>query len=176
MKIWKFYKKPANNDDTTQRSLSDKYPLYALTNDKKKMKKFLELRDEDKFIILTDNIDSEDYTLLANTHRSTVLDFYRLTTVKKNKIIKIDLVMTSLEYNETVESGISLLDAFVNWTSIDTPKIVKTKYFNILNDIGYVDIYDMYNDRELDMGSYSTPYIRFDELNIFLHLYEEMIK
>lgn len=176
MKIWKFYKKPSDMNDSSFKSLSDKYPLYAITNNKKMMEKFLELRDRDKFIMRVDSIDSDDYAIFANMNRSTVMGQYRLSTVKKNKTIKIDLIMTSLEYNEVCEAGITLLDSMIDWSRTVTPKILKEKYLQTLNNMGYTEVYNMYNDRDLDSGSYSTPYISFDELNIFLHLYEEVLK
>ena len=200
MKIWKIYKKPSDINDRAYKSLYDKYPLYGITNDHKILKQFFQLRDENKFIVREDTIDSDDFSDLINTHRSAYISKHSLKTIKNHKVTNIDLVMTALEYNTVVEESAILIDAIVDQIHEVLPfDAIKDKYLKFLINTAFIFVYHsacVYNAHsseymteeqeirfkkvlsgmEIYMPDYSMPDFTHDDLSVFLYLYKDILK
>lgn len=177
MTIWKFYKIP-EGEVPSNINLVDKYPLYAITNDKKLFTRFKNDRNMKKFIIKKDWIDEDDYAMFANEHRSTVLREHKLNTEVKNKNKEVNMVLTMGEYTEVSESMLYLLEDIDLWNYLLDPFLLKKDFLNYLNKINYIDFYLLYKNlyNFSDDCYYDVPNLLYDELNFFIAMYGDILK
>ena len=208
MKLYCFYK--YNQDMTKEQyrskienglSQDDIYPIYALTNKKKFMKRFKQERDMNKFILFVKDDDEEEIKLFMNQRRSTVLDLYKYRYIPKNqrdKEQKIEILSTYEEYNMTsslAEDGTMVLDELFK-IEFSNPFIFEDKYLNALRLLDYDTLFkfqfskDMnqqyvivsgrkviYNDAvPEDEGYPETPNIILYEFGIFIHTFGDLFK
>lgn len=184
MQCYRFYKKPTNLEEMPERiSLSDKYPLYALTANKKLAKQFKKERNMDMFIVQKSDIDKETYSVFANQNRSTVLEPCKLITCidkykKTQRMEDVELVLTYAE-RQVVEEG-QLFIFEENWWRMyyaNSPFIFKEEYVRALAKIDFIDFYKLYNsDVYLDQyDDYSVPNYYIDELAYFLSIYGDLM-
>lgn len=193
MKVWRFYKKPETDIDKIPDSVSiiDKYPLYAITCEKKLAKRFMKERNMDKFILRTDNdAEKEEYSYFANSHRSTVLELHKLDTVDVNdKVISVEVLMTMNEYQYVEETmNVPLFDESW-WYPMPMPNIFNKDIRKALRKLGYTQAYKLYlgtaeygkkplipeliNEEDDD---YSAPPWMVDQLSYFISIFSDLFK
>lgn len=208
MKLYCFYK--YNQDMTKEQyrskienglSQEDIYPIYALTNKKKFMKRFKQERDMNKFILFVKDDDEEEIKVFMNQRRSTVLDLYKYRYIPKNqrdKEQKIEILSTYEEYNMTsslAEDGSMILDELFN-LPFSNPFVFKDKYLDALRLLDYDTIFKFQFDKDInrqyitvcgrkvtfndavpeDEGFPETPNIILDEFGIFIHTFGDLFK
>ena len=193
MKVYKFFQKPNKNDDLQtafgrELTTREKYPLYAITTNKKDAAEFVETRDMKKFLAKTDKMDKEEYQEYAKVYRSRLLDHhvlkaYRNKNTDEQTVVYGKILCTENEYDCTTEftdTGSILQSQMESWINPDIFKKEYKEAFDILkykdaalfssgsfigDPIGFmrpeVDIYD------LEMA--------FDQVSAFIIIYQEFL-
>lgn len=189
--VYRFYKKPDKelmDEEYSDLSIEDKYPLYAYTNSKEMRNGFLEVRNPDKFIELKSKMSKEDYINFANGHSSQRLDIYKYSHCKgyekdRSEPILEDIeVISTWQEKEFVEaySENGMFDGDIDYKFF--PFLFKKKYYKALEILKFFDIWKLYSDAnnyehfmsedEIDKYlSYGFPSISYDELNVFIMLH-----
>lgn len=191
MQCYRFYKIPKDDSHSKEyyeKYRLDQYPIYALTNDKKLAEKFIKQRNMDRFICCKSKMDKEEYSILANRYRSTVLKEEELFTVvdkytKEAEKMDIKVVMTYDEYISVCDDPV--IPCFMNdvafWALPGTVaahiSIFKKKFQKALDYVFWRDNYKLmaqYGIINLD-DDYSAPDYYVDELELFVDTYGELL-
>lgn len=188
MKVWRFYKKPETDSSEIPPnvSITDKYPLYAITCDKKLAKRFIRERNQDKFILrMDDDVDKSDYAEFANMNRSTVLDIYIIdTNDEKGKAVSVEVLMTMNEYQYVEETMSFPLFDETWWYDMPTPILFNKSICKALRVLGYTQAYKLYVstmpganlllDLDDEDDDYSAPPWMLDELSYFINIFSDL--
>ena len=186
MKVWRFYKKPTKGDEIPEGiSEEDKFPLYAITNDKKLAKEFMRTRNMDIFMVKKNTeVSKSEYADLANKYRSAVLIKKDLLTSKdkytdKQEVYEIPVVMTVFE-KITVEEPVLPIDDEQTWmTLMPSPYIFNNKILKALKLLDYEQKYRIF---KLDFShvsgdeAYETPSYYVDTVEFFVETFGETLK
>lgn len=87
MHVWRFYldrSKVKESRNYAFEKLSEKYPLYAVTNDRKKAKEFMKDRNMKLFLIKDSDVEKEEWMEYCGRHRGCVLQYSTFTTKNPN--------------------------------------------------------------------------------------------
>lgn len=161
MKIYQFFR-DGSNDQIADDQTIEKYPLYAVTNNKKYAKIFRESRKNAHFIEKTYSGTKEECLEYMNRHRGEVLDWYGLNTRKNLGSVKV--LMTEFECDNVLESSERMSPVF-DANGYVPPNIFKRKIYECLEYIGYPQAYLMYA-LEYDYQSCTDAIEFLDELRI----------
>ena len=217
MKVWRFYLKKAELAKKTQNEiwinqsmlpsqnkLNKKYPLYAITSDKKKAKKFMEQRDMDVFIMQVSDVSKDEWSKFANQNRGCVLDHEKLHTktgkVNKDGTDETMKVRILMPYSEKIYLDSMVDDAdnpqFMEKVFEKESKKIKFPFPLISTEevqdalmvLGYFDFYNWYSSNPMDgfeealsdngyvVDPFRVLHPSFDELNIYLETYAPTFK
>ncbi|MDE7088692.1 MAG: hypothetical protein K2O54_01085 [Prevotella sp.] len=191
MKIYKFYRKHSGEalKESEDLDVTDKYPLYAFTNDKELRNEFKKTRDMTKFIECKSEIDTSEYLEYANSHSNQSLRKESLKSFndygKEPLILSVPVVCTWNELDYMADAMDNLL------TDIEFsvyPFLFEEKYVKALRTLEYISYWKLYgqpekyrgilgmNDDELDDMDYSAPATAMDELQVFLAVHGDLFK
>lgn len=181
MKIWRYYKKPENENISKKR-----YDLYALTNKKEYAKKFESERDMDLFVKRVSKEDSETFTKLGNDNRACLLELHNFMTktIYENGLIGIkdvDILCTNYEW-QTCKDEAEVYSDFSHeeyWYTFPSPAIFKKKYQESLRILEYISNYKFFvgsTKLGIDDNGYEAPDISIDELEGFIVLFGKLFK
>ena len=189
MKVYKFFKIPDENDRKNTH-IEERYPLYAITNDKELAKRFKHDRNMKKFIYKKHTqVTREEYIEMCNIYRGAVLESHKVTTIFKNQhtkenAIEKEILMTYNEYQMLDTLG-SYLEDDVYWQSVPFPLIFKKKYVKMLKDFEYITFYSLMNTETMPyhlaeklskyIEDYSGPSILFDEAARFITIISDTL-
>lgn len=196
MQCYRFYKIPDKKkkdvlEQYNEYNLEDVYPLYAITNDKTLVEKFMSQRNMDRFLLFKTKMKRKDYAIFANRRRNTVLKEASLMTsinkgTKKEEIINVKVVMTEDEdmmitddpYIPCIQND----DEFWTHTGsiICNTSIFKKKYKKVLEYIFWKDFYKLYmqygiQNLDIDDDDYSVPCYYIDELGLFVDTFGKLL-
>lgn len=184
MKLYRFYKKPDNDSINKEaRHISDKYPLYALTNKKEFAMVFKQIRDMTKFVETVTDIHRDEFIDYAGKHRGKVLDNFEFVTRDTNKKLvsedstSMKIVCTFAEkqnVDDEVESG--LMNVYSPY--LFEAGIFKEKYRDALEVISFLSLYKIYySSRDnFDCDDAEVPNWSYDETEIFVNMYAETLR
>ena len=166
MRVWRFYlitEKNKLRKNMVKETIRDKYPLYAITNNKKKANEFMQTRDMNQFIMQSSKgISNDEWITFANRNRASVLEYHDLLTRKMDWTPEcgitmvgltetVNVLMTYAEYTSTGEcSGEegSIMSMSMLWEgggdSFPDPSFFNEKIVDLLRDIGYPSQYKMF--------------------------------
>ena len=200
MYLWRFFKKPDTPEEDIPMSVTstDKYPLYAITNQKLFAQRFKSERNMNKFISMKTEVDKEEYIEYASLSRGCVLELHKLTTVKnkykKDQVLfDVEVLITNQEYQLCVEPSFNLTDEYWWSTYAISPYIFNKKIMKALKNLDYGIAYKLFNyDGEListdidlsikkslgfnENDDYCGPSWEIDILNYFISIYGETFK
>lgn len=176
MKIWKFYMKPENENQVTEKEIRQSYPMYGCTNIKKFAKRFKETRKMDQFIERVTEVDDEVGKEYLSTRRNRLLTEYTLQTVIRKPngdyepyYVKCISTENEMEYMSEITdtdqilnmvTGFFSLDLFVNKVAKALIAVQYDKFIKVrLNGLG-----------QLPDGILST-YFHYDMFRTFMLLY-----
>ena len=190
--VYRFYQKYDDNilDANMDLDIQDKYPLYALTNNKKLAKEFMNQRNMDMFILRKSKMEEDEYITFANRNSSSVLSPYEYTYYDRNNNFKeCDTTIVSTWNEREILSAIMDDTAQIDETlSYDVvPFIFDKKYVKALDTLGYVAFWKLYGnvnkyrdvltEEELDFADdYSFPDVKYDEVSLFINMYSYTMK
>ena len=191
-KIWRFYKKPTEEMKkfTNQELRLDvKYPLYAVTADKKMANMFRKTRNMDLFLEKSSSIDKDDVGMYLRAHDHATIDIYELDTYKDKNLptqepMVAKVCMTKSEYDYVADASdtgsiLNLVSDWAGWVPIElfTPKIKKLLYklgYHKAQLFVYQGEIPFYLDMQGDatgISFYDLEY-EFDQFGVFVVLYE----
>ena len=205
MKIWKWYKKPtlAQIQESDHLHISDKYPLYAFTNNKKYRDLWRLTRKKECFIEKESKISKEDYINFTNQHNSELLDIYKYKKfdgynnhTREPSFSDVEILTTWMEkeYTESMlESFSDSTSGYACQTYPNPPMIFIDKYFKALYDLQYVTLWRFFNENSSYFGStddylddmlermgieidYAVPEYEHDEFAAFIKLHSIYLK
>lgn len=186
MKIWKFYRI----------SGVDKEPeLYAVTGIKEFAKTFMELRDMNKFKLVKDDVDRDDFANFVKQMRGCYIDTFDIITssISKNGLIRatsIPMAIPTSEYQLLKDEYDMLFGEFdtIDWRYIYNLDIFNKKILNALIRLGfysgfrYCCRYITADDEEeiyekIDMMDFEINLMPdFDEYKLYMFLYGDTYK
>ena len=194
--VYRFYSKPdkeilLNAEDL---SLNDKYPLYAVTNNKEIAKDFQEKRNMNKFIMCKSEMDKQEMVQFINSNSGCLLEYRPFLHFKQRyrsdkKVKRADQVKILCTWNEK-ETVQACLDDQYGESEGPTynvfPFIFKSKYVYALRKLEYVSFWKLFGRPEifgsfipqddLDDMDYSAPDVSYDELMTFINLFGATMK
>lgn len=204
MKLYCFYKYNRDMSKEQYRSKiedgltkEDIYPIYALTNKKKFMKRFMKERNMDKFVLFIKEDDEEDIKLFMNQRRSKVLSEYKYRYISYNDEEKqVEILSTYEEYNTTLmlaENGTMSLDELFKF-EFSNPYLFQDKYLDALKLLDYDTVFKFQFTKDMnidhvnicghnvlyrdvvpeDEGFPDTPNMLLDEFGIFIHSFGDL--
>ena len=182
MKVYLFYKDKSNDEI-----------LYAVTNNKKYAKKFMNERNMKNFRIEIEDMNKDEYASYCNSneHRSAVLSTYKLATVKDGEHTSSNfyfkkVIMSYWEHQIIDDFSTSSFNETYEFIGMPIPIIFKDKYIRCLKFLEYNAHFILYalpylpNDVEHWVAEklhveedYSTVDIENDELAIFINTCRE---
>lgn len=178
MRLYKYFLKnlPPEEEDV-EYTISDQYPLYAFTVDKKLAKRFEKERNMDKFIKIVSKVSREKYIEYGETNRNHDLSLYKLaTTHKESESGVATLVMTLIEY-QCVDPDVVSVALYDNdfWCSKYhyPPYVYKTKIQKALDFIDYSKIYKIYFNPDENVDS-EIEVRKIDQYNYFLDKFKDI--
>ena len=133
LRVWRFYLKPKSS------SSSYDYRLYAITNNKKFAREFMNSRKMDRFIVKQTDELKDDYADAANENLGAVLNYYNLTTFYINPEDK----------NQTTgKKEVSVLMTLYEYQSVNADETV----YEVLTLEWWINMpeYPLFNDRICD--------------------------
>lgn len=179
MKVYKFFKKPTEemkNIPLSEFSLQQKYPLYALTVDKKLAKKFRKGRNMDLFIEKVDDIEREYVDEYLRAKRDRLLDtlVFESYVFGKGKPKYISVVLTDSEFNLVSEYGdTGQILNYIPYESWISTIIFSENVRRILNGVYYEKSMNFAQAKGINEDGYLNLPIRFDLFGIFLLTYKD---
>lgn len=185
MHLWRFFKKPEINDEKEFDDLpiSQKYPLYAITGDKKMAKRFQEERDMNKFIIRKSKVTREEFSEFALQNRQAVLSIQNLLTSNDNNErpghMNVQVLLTQMEYQICAEPNISITDEYWwNTVNIADPLLFNDNIKESLNNLDYINLFMLFNGNidYYDEKDYEPPNWNIDQLAYFILIYGNLFK
>lgn len=185
MKVYKFYRKPSEDlmkIPNSEFSIQQKYPLYAITGDKRIAKLFRKTRNMDLFLEKIDDLEKEVVDDLLVSKRSRILEKLELETrinknTKEESVKYVTVLMTESEFDLISEYGDSgeILNIMTEWVPFE---VFSEKMKHVLEKVAYQKSmnfatgYGAYEDNAY--GLLELP-IRFDLFGIFLYMYSHML-
>lgn len=174
MKLWRFFRVPENIKDYENIRVQDKFPLYAVTNNKKYAELFQKGRKKKSYICQCTKVNKEDGIKYMNKNRSNVIAYKEVETSDQNYTsIIVKVLMTEGEYdivNEMLESAAIFKE--VGWVP---PEIFHKNIISFLDDVDYNNYYKLITGNLInnvdDYDSYPEYNPVFDELGSFIYLY-----
>ena len=156
--------------------------LYAFTNNKKLLKKFLEFRDPDVYSVIKDNIDDDDYKDIHVNKGDLEL---RYSDFSLNNKENIEMVVTKNEETIIKYDGQEYINAYGPSSYVKTNfYIFNDKIISALDNLGYTKSYiDQFGtDDEVDYMYYNESFnlspllnkhikSKYNEINLLLYLY-----
>lgn len=122
------------------------------------------------------DVDYEEYKMFANKNRGEVLRWDELITRVDGEIKQISLPLTALEENCLDEPYIHSITDEYFWMRIPfPPSLFKEKYYESLEFIDFNITYDLINQSG-DRDDYSAPDYWYDELEIYISQFQEILK
>ena len=202
MRCYRFYRIPTEEErDYIEKHndkvhVEDKYVLYAITNDKNIAKEFRNTRNMKRLYECSSKVSKEEYRIFANRNRSTVLDYYELITVvnkyeKKQKTVKVNVLMTMSEYQFVIDSvedtGIIFgeADFCAPYMRVANPAFFNTKILRMMDYLAYKQLYYMYRSGQYideidydggDDPDYDLPIMTIDEVEVFITQFSDLLK
>lgn len=203
MHVWRFYLnrgKVKESRNIAFRKLSDKYPLYAITNDKAKAKKFMAQRNMKLFVVKDSHIEKEEWIEFCGRNRGAVLQFAAFSTRDPHPdkgacdleafVKEVNVLVTFNEKNDVEDyvsgefGGILAPPSIQNAERLLNPAWCRPFVQVALEAIQYPTAYKFAvysNDPHGDYSSFSGMYCgtrRFviDELTVFIWNYGYLFK
>ena len=178
MRLYKYFlKNLPPEDDDVEYTLSDQYPLYAFTADKKLAKRFEKERNMDKFIKIVSKVSREKYIEYGETNRNHDLSLYKLATSRKESESGVaTLVMTLIEYQcvDPELASVALYDDNFWCSEYHCPPYVyKTKIQKALDFIDYSKIYKIYFNPDENVDA-DFDVKKIDQYNYFLDKFQDI--
>lgn len=191
MKVWVFYKKPSKdlkNIPIESIGYNRKYPIYAITDNKKFAKIFRNSRNMDKFLEKQWDISKDEVDEWRITHRGSELSMVPLESFKNKNtdnqsVCYVEILATEDEINYTLEicdTG-QIFNKIEHWVD---PSIFTKKIRNALEILKYRMAMKFFYGFttslpfEDDLGGPVDVIdldVSFDQLSIFLLIYNDMI-
>lgn len=174
MKIWRFFKIPKNIEYMENMNLEDKFPLIAITTNKKHAKEYMKGYKKDSYTMKCDDCAKKEVKKYMETNRGKVLDYYKLYTYKNKSLVEcktVKVLMTDFEYR-TLEEITDSFGFLMDLPAIN-PDIFNYKIELYLDTLSYTDFYCLMTSdylRTLDMDRYPALDFESDELALFLKL------
>lgn len=185
MKLYKFFKKP-NKDlskiPNAEFSIQQKYPLYAITQDKDLAKAFIKTRNMDLFLYKVDDVSKESIDDIVNAKRNRMIQEYEFNTkvhrhTSEEKDLYIKVVMTESEIDLVMEYGDSgeIMNIIQDWIPIE---IFEDDVYDALQQLLYIKCMqfatgtDGYETTVIDRLDFP---VRFDLFSIFLYTYGDTL-
>ena len=187
MKVWRFYKKPTKVNEIPETiSEEEKFPLYAITNDKKLAKEFMKTRDMSIFTVKKDTeVGKSEYAEIVSKNRSALLVVNNLITSKdkytnKQVVYEVPVVMTTFE-KITVNEPVLTIDDEQSWMSPTTPSpyIFNNKILKALKLLDYEQKFRIFNLDYSNISAdevYDTPSYYVDTVEFFVDTFGETLK
>ena len=189
MTLYKIYKKCDDKSGYLKHHNaegSEKYILYAITNDKNMMKRFCDIHNMKYFVMRKiKNIDKDEYARFVNKNRSSLLKEVYIETEgcenNRYKITTIPIVLTELEDTIVGEPYIESITDETYWitgkgiTNI-SPLWFKKKYRKILKKFQYTTLYQLFrgeSDDECD--EYPVPDFKYDQLALYISSFKDIL-
>lgn len=196
--VYRFYTKPSDDvlENSSDLNVTDKYPLYAFTNDKKLYKEFIKTRNMDRFVLIKSHMEKNEYVKFINSNSGCNIiycKFYHAVCKYPSKtehrhIAEIEVLCTLNEKNITEASTEDALAGSCECMEYDIfPLLFKKKYVDALNKILYLQFWGlspsaqkyikyMTDDEITYYIDYSYPDCTGDELVQFVCLFGNMLK
>lgn len=174
MKIWRFFKIPKNIEYMENMNLEDKFPLIAITTNKRHAKEYRKAYKKDSFTMRCDDCAKKEVKKYMETNRGKVLDYYKLYTYKNKSLVEcksVKVLMSDFEYR-TLEEITDSFGFLMDLPAIN-PDIFNYKIELYLDTLSYTDFYCLMTSdylRMIDMGRYPSLDFDSDELAVFLKL------
>ena len=187
MKVWRFYKKPTKVNEIPETiSEEEKFPLYAITNDKKLAKEFMKTRDMSIFTVKKDTeVDKSEYAEIVSKNRSALLVVNNLITSKdkytnNQEVYEVPVVMTTFE-KITINEPVLAIDDEQSWMSPTTPSpyILNNKILKALKLLDYEQKFRIFNLDYSNVSTdevYDTPSYYVDTVEFFVDTFGETLK
>lgn len=189
MRLYRYYRKDAiTEEEATKRNvrsdIRSRYPLAAVTTDKKIAREFEFERNMDLYFRFSDKIDSDDedeqeeIKKFLNRNRGAVLECWELNSSKNNhkknqKLFSVHLHVTLNEKQEVQESS-SFMNDPAFWRRLPDISVFLKKYKKALNVMEYDNQHKLFNSDDYMAYSsldYTPPNYELDELSVFIKLF-----
>ena len=193
-KVYRWYKRIV--DETLYESskhllLEDRYPLYAITADKKMREQFNRERNPEHFIEIKSRMTKEEFRDYGNKNRGNILEYIEYQTFdhrEGRRVIMrpVKVLSTQNEYELTECYGEGLTDDTQShgMTFFNAPWILKTAFLDALNTLKYFKFWALNRPEEVENlpesmkkydveADYDAPNIYIDEYKIYVELFWE---
>ena len=199
MKVWRYYLKPRESKELDlirsmgNVSVSDLYPLFAMTADKKMKTKFEDVWDTSKFLCRKSHMSKEEYEIYRNRHKGAEIRTHTFIgcanswehgdrDLFEEEFPVTFMIIQHVTENDRPEYNQDLwVDDFNFYLN---PDMVKEKYLRALSLLGYTSAYGYFSsftrneDVEIDLYDRlgSIPDFTFNEIAWFLKSYSDLLK
>lgn len=179
MKVWMFYYKADPKDiirdyiENQELTIEEKYPLYAITNDKVLAHSFMDTRNMKSFIVKTAKVDFEDYKDYVRSAQDAVLEMFSLETKDEyNFKVEVDVTCTKYEYYTITDMDIELLNFDEDfWSGIPIYSVFNKKCIEALKTMGFTAFYKMMATNPIipeEDDDYSSGGVSIDQVELLL--------
>lgn len=185
MHIWRFYLKP-NEKNVYAYKDTDKYSLYACTNNKEYAKTFKAERNMNLFKVVKSEADMDEWQEYSKENGDCVLKIKTITTRKEHSkdreyaLEDIPVLCTEYEY-QTVDSDFaeSMIEQMQPeyWDDAIHPAAFGKKCKRALEVLQYDSLYELLNYRaaeeynKSDVLDIPNPNVNIDELGLFVNIF-----
>ena len=144
------YKSSLNNSFTM---------LYAYTDNKKYLKKFLEYRNESYYYIIKKDLSREDINLLCKDYQNYIIRKKKVTSrYNVTKSYDKDFYITEKEHNITLNFIYHILSEDMWLLSYDSSiDIFTDEYKEILTTLRFNKLHDRLNEGNLNFSDFMIP-------------------
>lgn len=202
MRMWRFYldrrkQKHMKNMDLEGKDKHDRFPLYAITNNKKYAEEFMRMRNMDLFRVMKSKVTKEEWESYIKEYRLARLQPISLVTRSLEEeyderyprtVFKNVKIIGTFEEETTIESQIddgyieSIFENVMMSFTMPNPYIFTEECLNTLRNVGYVSMYKIFvgrgdptfHIREVD-DDYSCSLVgndqdfAIDEVSLFIY-------
>lgn len=171
MKIWRFFRIPDEVELYENLRAKDKFPLYAITNDKKLAKIFKRSRKKSRYICKCTEKSKSECIEYMNRNRSRVIGYHNLMTSINDRLCSVKVLMTDGEEDIIRELADSL--AIYNDVEWINPTIFNSEYQKILEGLGYTKNYQYLTGEYVGCDISMDDGDMYNFLGIFLKMYSD---
>ena len=184
MKVWVLYY-TGNLDDISYQDGDDENEeeknanrLYAFTNNKHILHKFLDERNPDVFKVKKLEMLPSEFEEFSREFRGSLIEMRNLFTRDDNKLGHSVITMALTDFEYQVVSDDDIIEFLVmeddKWTYSVNPKRYNGKIQKALETLQYTPIYKLVKGG--DDEDYSAPDILIDELSMFITNFRGTLK
>ena len=150
--------------------------LYAYTSNKDYMKRFVQVRNPDKFIMKKVKLDEVETNNLYQSHMYEILEEFHGQTYLNNEMVDFTMVLTKSEVNRVISEASLAASDMLTRVTIAPTQIINEKYLESLRTLLYPFVRESVNWTDNEFSRKAMSRIHVDYMKVILSEFKDTFK